>query len=192
MNDQELQRSWKTLREMMHDRGHTDVPEFSSVSPEDIVGAMGGRYAFHIDAPSIRHRIVYELSSKFKSSNVKKLLDAPDIDVVIVVVREQPTSTSLKGLESSGKELHFFNITELQFNVSRHDFVPPHEPIRDERVIDAIVHEFQVRSKFQFPLILSTDPMARYLGLKHGQLVKVTRASPSSGHYTLYRCCTKA
>ena len=192
MNDQELQRSWTTIREMLRDRGHATVPEIEAISPEDVVGAMGGRYAFHIDAPSIRHRIVYELSSRFKSSNVRKLLDVPDIDVIIIVVREPPTSTSLKGLESSGKELHLFNITELQFNVSRHAFVPPHEPIREEADIEAIVNSFQVRSRFQFPLILSTDPMARYLGLKHGQLVKITRASPSAGHHTMYRCCMKA
>jgi DNA-directed RNA polymerase subunit H (RpoH/RPB5) len=191
VNELELRKSWGTVLEMLADRG-LDPVELRAMSAEDFATAVSGKYVFHIDAPSIGHRIIYELSSRFKSGNIKKLLEKDDVSVFIIIVREQPTSTALKGLEAAGRDIQFFNIAELQFNVSKHMLVPPHVAIRDEKTIEELVAHYQVKSRFHFPLILSTDPMARYLALKHGQAVQITRASPSAGMYTLYRCCMKA
>lgn len=85
-----------------------------------------------------------------------------------------------------------FDMNELQFNAARHSLVPKHEPIRGEAEIDAIIKACFVKTKFQLPLILSTDTMARYLALKPGELVRITRLSPSAGISTSYRCCIKA
>lgn len=190
-NEMELRRSWQTLLQMLEDRG-VQAPELAAISPADLAAAMAGKYVFHVDAPSAKHRIIYELSNRFKTGNIKKLLDAADVEVFIIVVREHPTSTALKGLEASARDLQFFNVAELQYNVSKHVLVPPHEAIRDEAEIDRIVAEHLAKSRFHFPLIFSTDPMARYLGLKHGQIVRIIRVSPSAGRYVLYRCCMKA
>jgi DNA-directed RNA polymerase I, II, and III subunit RPABC1 len=188
----ELRKSWKTLGEMMSDRGLT-AAELVAISPDDFAGAMTGKYNFHVDLPSVRHRIIYELNSRFKSVSVKKLVDDQDFDVFVIVSKEKPSSTALKGLEAAaGKEVQIFNLAELQFNISQHSLVPRHEPIRDEASIEAITSTFQVRSRFHFPLILTSDPMARYLGLKHGQLVRIHRISPSAGTYVMYRCCMKS
>lgn len=191
-SEHELRKSWKTLGEMFIDRGHTDCLEVASISPDDFAAAMAGKYSFHIDIASIKHRIIYELNSRFKTPSVKKLLEEADVDVFIIVAKEKPTSAALKGLEAAGREVQVFNLSELQFNVSKHSLVPPHHPITDESEIEEILKQYQVKSRFHFPLILSTDPMARYLGLKPGQLVKIVRASPSAGTYTLFRCCMKA
>ena len=191
----ELKRSWRTLREMFVDRigpGATLAPEMDVVSPEDFAASMAGKHVFAFDVPSASCRIVYDLSPRFKTGSIKRLVDGGDFAIVMVVLRESPTSTARKSLESSGRDLQFFTVAELQFNVSHHTLVPKHEPIRDEAEIEVIVAGHHARSRFHFPLILSSDPMARYLSLKHGQLVRITRASPSAGTYTLYRCCQKA
>ena len=190
-SEHELRKSWKTLSEMLKDR-NVDTSELDVISPDDFAAAMAGKYSFNVDLPSIKHRIVYELNSRFKSASVKKAVEDEEFDVIIIIAKEKPSSTALKGLEAAGKEVQVFNLAELQFNVSRHVLVPPHEPIADEVQIESIIKKCQVRSRFQFPLILTTDPMARYLGLKHGQLVRIVRASPSAGKCVLYRCCMKA
>ena len=39
----------------------------------------------------------------------------------------------------------------------------------------------------QLPKIISSDPMAKYLGLRKGQLVKILRQSQTAGMHVVYR-----
>ena len=41
----------------------------------------------------------------------------------------------------------------------------------------------------QMPLILKTDPVAKFYGLIRGDMVEIIRPSPSGGIYKNYRYC---
>lgn len=189
----EVQRSFATLREMLRDRGVSDPSSLDSVSGEDLLAMAASRNVFSVDLPSCGYRVVYDLNPKFKLADVRKLLEETEAGVVVVVVtREQPTHAARKGVDELGKDIQFFDMAKLQYNVSRHSLVPRHEPVRDEAQVETVLKRYGLRTRYQLPLILSTDPMAHYLALKPGQLVRITRPSPSAGTYVLYRCCTRA
>lgn len=120
---------------------------------------------------------------------------AAEIHTYILITKDKPIHNAVKGIldaQTANMQIQLFELRELQFNISHHTLVPKHEPIRDDTTIHSILKTYSLRSRFHLPLILSTDPMARYLALRPGQLVKITRFSPSSGTYVLYRCCQKA
>jgi DNA-directed RNA polymerase subunit H (RpoH/RPB5) len=191
--NREIQKSFVTISQMLVDRG-VDTESLASMSADDVVSISASRNVFHVDLPSCNYRIVWSMNPKFKLADVRKLLeeDLGERAVFVVVARDKPTHAALKGIDDLNKDVQFFDIRELQYNVSRHELVPKHEPMRDEDEINDIVRRYRLKSRLQLPLILSTDPMARYLALKPGQVVRITRASPSAGSYILYRCCMKA
>jgi DNA-directed RNA polymerase subunit H (RpoH/RPB5) len=219
----EVVRSFGTIREMLRARRMHDL---SSLDDEAAFGdaaieALGDEQhvnnVFHLDLPSCRVRVVYDLNPKFKMANVRALLEdpfpplpateapeapTPTPTAYVLVVRERPVQgkameelrrRDVKGAAvGGGRDIQMFLLKELQYNVMRHALVPPHEPIRDEAAIKAVLRRYQIKSRYQLPLILSTDPVARHLALKPGQLVFITRPSPSAGTYPLYRCCQRA
>jgi len=206
---QELVRSWRTIAEMIRDRGQ-DASGLESMSADDLVHAANGRQVFYIDDTVSGYRIIYDMSSKFKSANVKKMIDSsggggdedgastdgasdsgePKIRAYIVVVRKWGTSTSMNAVS---RDVQYFELRRLLCNLSRHFLVPKHEPVRDEEEIGKLLERYMIKSRFQLPIIYDKDPMAQYLALKHGQLVRITRNSPTAGLHTMYRCCcTKA
>jgi DNA-directed RNA polymerase subunit H (RpoH/RPB5) len=210
--DDAIRASWRTLMEMLRDRashrpdGTQDyaladeaLRELACFSPEDVASASKQSVALRFDAPSAGLRVVYYLATPFKSAALKKYIEAPPLEetrTVVVVVRDKPNTAALRGLSAPGAngadaDVQLFSLEELQYNPSRNDLVPPHHPITDEATIAAILERHHAKAA-QFPQILSSDAMARYFGLKPGQLVAITRVSPSCGTTIAYRSCLKA
>jgi DNA-directed RNA polymerase subunit H len=83
----------------------------------------------------------------------------------------------------------FFCIYEIIVNPLEHELVPRHEPVPQEEIPN-LLKQLRINEKTQLPLIrYHTDPIARLLGLVPGDIVKITRPSPSSGEYIVYRVC---
>jgi DNA-directed RNA polymerase subunit H (RpoH/RPB5) len=133
------------------------------------------------------------LNTKFKFADLKKYIQSKDNETVtdiIIIFKEKINSFNPKNIdEFNNINLQTFIIKELLFNISKHSLVPRHEVVKDSMEISKLVEHYNLKSKLQFPIILKTDPMAKYLNVQSGELVRVTRISPSSGESVLYRCC---
>ena len=83
----------------------------------------------------------------------------------------------------------FFSIYMLVVNPLNHILVPKHE-IVPEADHKALMESMYITSKSKFPEIkFHIDPIARCIGVVPGDIVKITRASASSGESIVYRVC---
>lgn len=188
--------SYGTLCEMMRDREILDQDEMDYMhgfGPNELT-ALANKGVFSIDINKKINIMFYV--SKFKMQDFKPHLDrCASFDLTILVVADPLTTANLKAIAEYQKKndlqlnLQVFTVPELLFNVTKHTLVPKHEVIKDEELAEELVKRFNVKNRHQLPLILKTDPIARYYGIKPGQVVKITRISPSAGEYIMYRCC---
>lgn len=96
-------------------------------------------------------------------------------------------------LKKHGVFVQLFNARQLMFNVTKHEIVPKHEPLdvwHDNEEIDSIKRVYNMTNLAKAnPAIGLNDPVAKFIGLRKGQLCKITRINPSSGTYITYRWC---
>jgi|688.fasta_scaffold1045129_1 DNA-directed RNA polymerase I, II, and III subunit RPABC1 len=188
-NKESVVRSFKTIIEMLEDR-KIDIGDVSKDSAHELLDVFvnNNKVLFEVIINDVK--IVYCLSAKVKWSELKKFFeDEKPYSLYICVAKDKMSQNNTKMLGSLKSNLQVFDMRHLQFNISKHSLVPKHEIVRDENEIKELIEKFTLKSKFQLPIILKIDAMSKYLGLKNGDVIKITRVSPTAGEYVVYRCC---
>jgi DNA-directed RNA polymerase subunit H (RpoH/RPB5) len=178
-------RTFITVKEMLSDR-KIEIENLDSISDKELT-VMSKKFNIFSLEVSQNFKIIYYLNNKFKINDLKKFIE--DNDKIIIVFKEKINNLNIKNLkELNVIGLETFTIKELLFNISKHELVPKHEIIKEDEVKE-MMNIYQIKQKSQLPIILRTDPMAKYLDVKSGDVVKVTRISPSAGETIVYRYC---
>jgi DNA-directed RNA polymerase subunit H len=66
-----------------------------------------------------------------------------------------------------------------------HELVPKHEII-GESEIATLMQQYKITPK-QLPRIIESDPVIKEIGAKIGDIIKITRKSPTAGESVYYR-----
>jgi DNA-directed RNA polymerase I, II, and III subunit RPABC1 len=106
----------------------------------------------------------------------------------IIIIPGKPTQQAKQKLQEISKELpiEIFTVSELVVNITEHELVPKHI-LLSEKDKKLLLDKYKIKDPNQLPKILLSDPVARYLGLKRGDVVKIIRKSETAGKYITYR-----
>lgn len=150
--------------------------------------------------------IIFALTKKLRKNILEELKDSSD-DItkfiekynnksnIILVFSNDTNSTPIvqqlnkydKILQKKGGSLQYFHVKNLLFNPTKHNLVPKHVKMTQEEISE-MMEKYMIK-KAQMPFILHTDVIAKWLGLKHGDVVKIERLNENSGISYYYRVC---
>ena len=74
---------------------------------------------------------------------------------------------------------------KIEFNVLNHELVPIHELLSDEEAA-SLFAEYNILSE-QLPKIMASDPAAKAVGAKAGNVVRIRRKSKTAGEAIAFR-----
>jgi DNA-directed RNA polymerase subunit H (RpoH/RPB5) len=147
----------------------------------------------------LRKMIIDELKEKIKDSN-NNINDFTSKygskNNVILIFNNESISTAVKSLlnkydkffQKNGGQLQYFTLQQLMFNPTKHEYVPKHTKLTEEEAKE-FMKEYMTRTKMHMHVILQSDPIAKWIGLKHGDIVKINRYNENSGESFSYRSC---
>jgi DNA-directed RNA polymerase subunit H (RpoH/RPB5) len=208
----EIDRAIENLKAMLHELRNEDIDEFNEheevIDRQEFYNETTPIY-FNTDTTTIifaltkklRQDIIEEL--KKNKTNIDAIITDPKPDnkyngkynIILIFgndILTTPTITQLnlidKVLQKKKGMLQFFQLNELQFNPTKHQLVPPHRKLNQEEAT-SIMSRYLVKSKIQMPIILKTDVIAKWHGLKQGDIVEIIRYNENSGKSYYYRCC---
>lgn len=206
-----LYRSRRTLLRILADRGYNTKP-FENFGPDEIEAmVIAGQQALRMDLERpkpedsniTKCRVVYSLTklksklSGFLNNLTDKekgedIVDPSNTEVIVMLaapegesVVDMYHSAAYEQFSTKGLRISFFRIANLVIHPSEHVLVPKHEKLKEEDI------PFPKAERHKLPFIrFHEDMQARILGLVPRDIVKITRPSPSSGVYTMYRICS--
>jgi DNA-directed RNA polymerase subunit H (RpoH/RPB5) len=113
-------------------------------------------------------------------------------DTLVVIIEDEPNDSireKMKYLfDHDGIFVILHNLKRLQFNLLEHSLVPEVSVLSEpERV--ALYTKYNIQHNTQLPEIDRFDPMALALGLRPGQVCKITRTSQTALENYYYRIC---
>lgn len=203
-----IYRSRMTLLDLLETRGY-DVERYRKFSPAEAAEAVEAytSLSFKVSKKDDETKICdvrYATPSRQKLDTFFDDIEDDDAEnVEVIVMLAGPVTDAhhavalkqyLKAKDNETKEkrklrVSFFSIYMLVINPMNHVLVPKHEIIPQEYHKE-LMASLYVTAKSKFPEIkFHVDPIARCIGAVPGDIVKITRYSPSSGEAIIYRVC---
>ncbi|KAI0029314.1 DNA-directed RNA polymerase RPB5 subunit [Vararia minispora EC-137] len=197
---------WKvnrTVHEMVKDRGfsvaddeiHMDLNTFRATYGSQTGSIDRSQLNFFTnrrDEPLLQIFVYFTEEKSVGVKTMRKLvqnMDEKGIKQGIIIFPGTMTSSARKvitGLAAKYK-LEEFSEADLLVNITHHKLVPRHEVLTPQEK-SLLLERYRLKET-QLPRIQLADPIARYYGLRRGQVVKITRPSETAGRYASYRIC---
>ncbi|KAH7637645.1 DNA-directed RNA polymerases I, II, and III subunit Rpb5 [Dermatophagoides farinae] len=135
-------------------------------------------FVFFPDEPKIGIKTVKNYCQRMQEENITRAM---------IVVQQGMTPSAKQALVDMAPKyiLEQFLESELLINITEHELVPQHIILNVEEKAELLAR-YKLKES-QLMRIQASDPVARYYGLKRGQVVKIIRPSETAGRYISYR-----
>lgn len=195
-----LFRVYKTISSMLSKRGYMVSREMKDMTPTDFTNRFGeypSREGLTIlvekaDNETDQLFVFFPEDEKVGVKPIKILTDRmkdESVSSAILVLRGDITPFAKQAvLEMSDSfRIEHFKEAELLVDITQHTLVPDHR-VLSQNEKQELLKRYRLRDT-QLPRIQPNDPVARYYGMKRGQVVKIIRPSETAGRYITYRIC---
>jgi len=205
-DEQETYKLWrirKTIMQLCHDRGYLVTQDELDQTLEQFKAQFGDKpserrpsrndlivLVAHNDDPTDQMFIFFPEEPKVGIKTIKaycQRMQEENITRAIIIVQNGMTPSAKQSLVDMQPKyiLEQFLEAELLVNITEHELVPEHVVLTADEKTE-LLNRYKLKD-VQLPKIQGGDPVARYLGLKRGQVVKIVRPSETAGRYVSYR-----
>ncbi|XP_052246700.1 DNA-directed RNA polymerases I, II, and III subunit RPABC1 isoform X2 [Dreissena polymorpha] len=200
-----LWRIRKTIMQLCHDRGYLVTQDELDQTLDEFKGQFGDKpserkpsrsdlivLVAHNDDPTDQMFVFFPEDEKVGIKTIKtycQRMQEENITRAIIIVQIGMTPSAKQALVDMAPKyiLEQFLESELLINITEHMLVPEHVVMTPEEKQE-LLDRYKLKES-QLPRIQQGDPVARYFGLKRGQVVKIIRPSETAGRYVSYRLC---
>jgi DNA-directed RNA polymerases I, II, and III subunit RPABC1 len=116
--------------------------------------------------------VVSEIESTMREGEIK------DCILIFNTTITYRAASVIKSLRVNGVIIETFSEAELQFNVTKNEYVPKHI-ICSQETKNKVMKDYNITNK-DLPTISINDPPIKYLGAKRGNLIKIVRKSDTT------------
>lgn len=113
-------------------------------------------------------------------------------DILLIITKDKPNDTIINLLKNFyAKDNIYISImylSQLQFNILEHDYVPKHRKLTKEEGIE-FRKTYNINDDSNIPEISRFDPVSLIIGLKPGEICHILRKSKTSVVDDYYRIC---
>mmetsp|Transcript_8692 Transcript_8692/g.12772 ORF Transcript_8692/g.12772 Transcript_8692/m.12772 type:complete len:226 (+) Transcript_8692:118-795(+) len=196
-----LFRVYKTVSAMLNKRGYMVPRSMREMTPDSFTqkfGADPARESLTImvekaDDDTDNLFVFFSPEEKVGVSPIKVYADRMSEEGVanaILVLRVDISPMAKRAIDemtNSEIRMEHFKESELLVDITEHTLVPEHQVLSMNEKAE-LLKRYRLKDT-QLPRIQPTDPVARYYGMKRGQVVKIIRPSETAGRYVTYRIC---
>lgn len=181
-------RVWKTVNEMLVDRGYVVKPLITPEELEETVTLGGWILEGTLSGSKPQPKTIGVRGCFLNVAGIREArteAEERNLDRVILLSDNPSTPSATKLLSECGDLFETFSISELQFNITHHELYVKHTLLSSEEA-NHVLKKYHA-TLTHMPVILKTDAVARYMGLVKNQMVRITRKIGSQQPYYYYR-----
>jgi DNA-directed RNA polymerase I, II, and III subunit RPABC1 len=196
-----LFRVYRTISNMLGARGYMVPKNMRELTPAEFSERFGqdqvNRESLTIlvekaDDESNQLFVFFPEDEKVGVKPIKTYTDRmrnEEVKNAIMILRVDITPFAKQAVQemSDTFRIEHFKESELLVDITKHQLVPVHQVLTPNEKTE-LLRRYRLKDS-QLPRIQPNDPVARYYGMRRGQVVKIIRPSETAGRYVTYRVC---